>query len=170
MTLRMGDANEIMGSLSKKDEQKMINEGLLKNNYTAFWEINQDFQVKHIADFRRYAIRVLSNTHHTFVQLNKTLTDKPVSTEGSVEELSPEFQKWLEAEESITLGQVLIEAFPKLFVHDMGEDDEMVVAPANPAMEVLTHGVKVDMNTSVYWMQLNLSYPDGFIYLSFHYI
>jgi hypothetical protein len=41
--LRMGDANEILGNLSKKDEQKMVNEGLLKNNYTAFWEINQDF-------------------------------------------------------------------------------------------------------------------------------
>lgn len=63
----MGDANEILGNLSKKDEQKMVNEGLLKNNYTAFWEINQDFQVKHIGDFKRYAIRVMSNTHHTFV-------------------------------------------------------------------------------------------------------
>ena len=41
--LRMGDANEILGNLNKKDEQKMVNEGLLKNNYTAFWEINSDF-------------------------------------------------------------------------------------------------------------------------------
>lgn len=126
--------------------------------------------MKHIADFRRYAIRVLSNTHHTYVQLNKTLTDKPVSTEGAVEESSQEFSKWLEQEESITIGQVLIESFPKLFVHDMGEDDEMVITPVNPLMEVLTHGVKVDLNTSVYWMQLNLSYPDGFIYLSFHFM
>jgi hypothetical protein len=52
----------------------------------------------------------------------------------------------------------------------MGEDDEMVITPVNPLMEVLTHGVKVDLNTSVYWMQLNLSYPDGFIYLSFHFM
>lgn len=64
----------------------------------------------------------------------------------------------------------MIESFPKLFVHDMGEDDEMVITPVNPLMEVLTHGVKVDLNTSVYWMQLNLSYPDGFIYLSFHFM
>lgn len=49
----------------------------------------------------------------------------------------------------------------------MNEEDEMVIAPTNPNMEVLTHGVKVDLNTSMYWMQLNLSYPDGFIYLSF---
>jgi hypothetical protein len=43
MCLKVGDANEISQGLSKRDEQKMINEGLLKNNYTAFWEINQDF-------------------------------------------------------------------------------------------------------------------------------
>lgn len=167
--LRMGDANEILGNLSKKDEQKMVNDGLMKNNYTALWEINQDFQVKHIADFKRYAIRVLSNTHHTFVQLNKSLSDKPVSTEGSVEEASPEFKKWLEEEESVTIGQILIDAFPKLFTHDMDDNDEMVITPTNPNMEVLTHGVKVDLNTTMYWMQLNLSYPDGFVYLSFHF-
>lgn len=51
----------------------------------------------------------------------------------------------------------------------MNEEDEMAIAPTNPNMEVLTHGVKVDLNTSMYWMQLNLSYPDGFIYLSFHF-
>jgi hypothetical protein len=51
----------------------------------------------------------------------------------------------------------------------MNEEDEMVIAPSNPGLEVLTHGVKVDLNTSIYWMQLNLSYPDGFIYLSFYF-
>lgn len=112
---------------------------------------------------------MLSNTHHTFVQLNKALSEKPVSQEGAVEEFSPEFQKWHESEDSVTIGQILIDSFPKLFLHEMSEDDEMVIAPANPGLEVLTHGVKVDLNTSIYWMQLNLSYPDGFIYLSFHF-
>ena len=45
----------------------------------------------------------------------------------------------------------------------------MVIEASNPTMEVLTHGVKVDLSTSMYWMQLNLSYPDGFVYLSFHF-
>lgn len=117
---------------------------------------------------KKYAIRVLSNTHHTFVQLNKPLSDKPVSTEGAIEEASPEFQKWLEVEETVTIGSILADAFPSLFNNEMDENLEMVIKPALSNMEVLTHGVKVDLNTTIYWMQLNLSYPDGFIYLSFH--
>lgn len=101
---------------------------------------------------KKYAIRVLSNTHHTFVQLNKSLTDKPVTSEGAVEEASNDFQKWLEAEETATIGDVLKDAFPKLFNHEMDDDGEMVITASNPNMEVLTHGVKVDLSTTVYWM------------------
>jgi len=36
-------------------------------------------------------------------------------------------------------------------------------------MEILTQGVPVDMNTQLYWMQMNMCYPDGFVYLSFHF-
>lgn len=86
-----------------------------------------------------------------------------------MEESSPDFQKWLENEETATIGDVLKDSFPKLFTHEMDDDGEMVITTSNPNMEVLTHGVKVDLSTTVYWMQLNLSYPDGFIYLSFHF-
>jgi len=37
--LRLGNANEILSNLTKKDETRMI-EGLLKHNYESFWEIN----------------------------------------------------------------------------------------------------------------------------------
>jgi hypothetical protein len=36
-------------------------------------------------------------------------------------------------------------------------------------MQVVSHGVPVNLVTPVYWAQLNLSYPDGFIYLSFNF-
>ena len=65
--MRVGDANEIITGLAKKDETKMIEDGLFKNQYENFWEINQPHIVKHIADLKRFAIRVYSNTHHTFV-------------------------------------------------------------------------------------------------------
>lgn len=35
--LRMDDANEIMQFLVQRDEKKMIEDGLFKNNYEAFW-------------------------------------------------------------------------------------------------------------------------------------
>lgn len=103
------------------------------------------------------------------MQLNRGLSEKPVSKEGLVEEDSAEFKQWLEKEESVTIGQILHESFPKLFCHEMDDNGDMVIEASNPNMEVLTHGVKVDLNTSMYWMQLNLSYPDGFVYLSFHF-
>ena len=43
------------------------------------------------------------------------------------------------------------------------------IEPVNPRMEVLTQGIAVDLNTQAYWMQMNLCYPDGFVYLSFHF-
>ena len=65
--LRMGDASEILMQLNKKDESKLVNEGLQKHNYAAFWEINHPIQVKHIGDLKKYAIRVLYNQHHSHV-------------------------------------------------------------------------------------------------------
>lgn len=87
-----------------------------------------------------------------------------------VAEDSEAYQKWHEEASSITVGQVLSESFPNLFEEVMNDDCEgCSIEPTNPKMEVLTHGVAVDMNTQLYWMQMNLCYPDGFIYLSFHF-
>lgn len=48
-------------------------------------------------------------------------------------------------------------------------DTELVEVVNPEQMQVLTHGVPVNLLTPVYWAQLNLSYPDGFIYLSFNF-
>ena len=55
----------------QSDEKKMIEDGLLRNNYESFWSHCSQLLFKHIGDLKRFAVRVLSNTHHTFVQLNK---------------------------------------------------------------------------------------------------
>ena len=64
--LRMGSANEILAQMKKYEEEKLL-EGILKHNYELFWEINQPLNDKHIADMRKYAIRVYSNKHVNFV-------------------------------------------------------------------------------------------------------
>lgn len=88
--LRIGDAAEILSHLTQVDASKMINEGLFKNNYETFWEINQQHLLRPIADFKRYAIRVLTNLHHTYVQIDRKITDKPIGPDGtSLSELDP---------------------------------------------------------------------------------
>jgi len=39
-SLRMGSAQEILATMHQRDEQRMI-DGILKHNYSSFWEINQ---------------------------------------------------------------------------------------------------------------------------------
>ena len=73
----------------------MIKEGLFKNNYETFWEINQAHLLRPIADFKRYAIRVLSNLHHTYVQIDRKVPEKPLTAEGnSMAEIDPQFKEW----------------------------------------------------------------------------
>ena len=88
------------------DEKKMIEEGLFRNNYEAFWQHSGQLLFKHIGDLKRFAIRVLSNTHHTFVQLNKQLPQLPIDQDGNiiVTEDSEAYQKWHEESSSITIG------------------------------------------------------------------
>jgi len=95
----VGHANEILSHLSKQDENKMIVEGLFKNNYETFWEINQSHLLRPIADFKRFAIRVFTNMHHTYVQLDQRIKDKPISEQGeTVPESDPQFKTWEQEE------------------------------------------------------------------------
>ena len=65
---------------------------------------------------------------------------------------------------------MLSESFPNLFEDSLNDaGDGTTIEPVNPRMEVLTQGIAVDLNTQAYWMQMNLCYPDGFVYLSFHF-
>ena len=58
--LRMGSANEILLNMRKADEDKLLT-GISKHNYETFWEINTLNIDKHVADMKRFAVRVYSN-------------------------------------------------------------------------------------------------------------
>jgi len=62
----MGSANEILAQMKKYEEEKLL-DGIQKHNYELFWEINQPLNDKHIADMRKYAIRVYSNKYVNFI-------------------------------------------------------------------------------------------------------
>lgn len=93
--------------------------------------------------------------------------EKPINSEGeNVAEDDSKFKDWEERELKLTIGDVLMDAFPALFSQNI--DDESILI-SKPELQVLTHGVPLNLRTAVYWMQLNLSYPDGFVYLSFNF-
>lgn len=74
--LRLGSAQEILGTMQKKEETRMI-EAIIKHNFESFWEINQSLCDKNIADMKKYAIRVFCNKHHTFLQPNVDVNWRP---------------------------------------------------------------------------------------------
>jgi hypothetical protein len=61
---------------------------------------------------------------------------------------------------------VLLDQFPALFSQNI--DNEQIEV-SKPEMSVVCQGVPVQLDTPVYWLQMNMSYPDGFLYLSFHF-
>ena len=76
----------------------------------------------------------------------------------------------MEEASSLTIGQVLQESFPNLFDEMLNDDGTgLYVEATDEKMEVISQGVPVDLNTQLYWMQMNLCYPDGFLYISFHF-
>ena len=64
--LRMGSANEILTSMKKSEEEKLL-DGIQKHNYELFWQINQPLCEKHVADMKKFAIRIYSNAYDNFV-------------------------------------------------------------------------------------------------------
>jgi hypothetical protein len=58
--LRMGNANEILAQMKKYEEEKLF-DGMQKHSYELFWEINQTLCDKHVANLKKYAVRVFSN-------------------------------------------------------------------------------------------------------------
>ncbi len=69
----------------------------------------------------------------------------------------------------MTLGEVLCEAFPRLFEMSATEDGEVEVVKKRPGTEVIIQGVEADLSTPIYWLQLNMSYLDNFLYISLHF-
>lgn len=81
----------------------------------------------------------------------------------------------------MTIGEYLLRAFPNLFTssYDLtGEEGAKEFADEVPDMahivkkkkrfDIVCHGLKIDLNTPIYWLQLNMGYLDNFVYLSFH--
>ncbi len=88
----------------------MIKDGLYKNLYETFWEINQQHLLRPIADFKRFAIRVLTNVHHTYIQLDRKVPDKPFNSEGTnLQETDQLFIDWQTEQLGLTIGQVLLD-------------------------------------------------------------
>lgn len=152
--LRMGSANEILAQMKKYEEEKLL-DGVQKHNYELFWEINQPLCDKHIADMKKYAIRVLSNRYTNFVQ---------PAFEIEAHETG-DFEKWEQDHYSITIGEFLAKSFPNLF-----KTEEAAQIKQLKHFDIICHGLKVDLQTPLYWLQLNMSYLDNFVYLSFHQI
>ena len=150
--LRLGSANEILSNLSKKDENRMI-DGLIKHNFDSFWEINQPLCDKHLSELKKFAIRVFCNRHYTYVQLNIEAHKQ----RDNQEEIS----------HNLLIGEALEEAFPRLFEKQLNDDGEIEIIKKRD-IDIVVQGVEVDMKTPLYWMQLNLSNLDNFLYVCFH--
>ena len=69
----------------------------------------------------------------------------------------------------MSLGEALAEAFPRLFEMTATETGDLECVKLRPNLEVVIQGVEADMNTPLYWLQLNMSYLDNFLYISFHF-
>mmetsp|Transcript_12985 Transcript_12985/g.21955 ORF Transcript_12985/g.21955 Transcript_12985/m.21955 type:complete len:135 (+) Transcript_12985:665-1069(+) len=65
--LRMGSANEIISHMKKSEEEKLLL-GIQKHKYEQFWEINQPLCDKHIADMKKYAVRIVTNKYANLIQ------------------------------------------------------------------------------------------------------
>lgn len=70
---------------------------------------------------------------------------------------------------SLTLGDVLVETFPRLFESVLNDNGDLEIQK-KCNFEIIVQGVDADMNTPLYWMQLNMSYLDNFLYICFHFI
>ena len=154
--LRLGSAQEVL-SQKQKEEQRMI-EGLKKHNYESFWEINQGLCDRSLNDVKKYAIRVFSNKHHTYVQPNiEVAPPSSEQQEDSKQVVQP------------TLGEVLLQTFPRLFEEVLGDNGELEITKKRP-FEIIVQGVEADLSTPLYWLQLNMSYLDNFLYVCFHFV
>lgn len=71
--LRMGSINEIIANMRKVDEDKLF-KGIQNHNYESFWEINSTLSDKHVADMKKYAVRIHSNKFDRALQPNCEIT------------------------------------------------------------------------------------------------
>ena len=137
---------------------------------------------------KKYAIRDYSNEFSRFVQpcyeipqFTGGQNDPDAGNNLDSREAKQAFEKWEQEQYDITLGEFLLRAFPSLFgrVFDVSNEDQDSSEEAktldthytvkkNKRFDIICHGLSIDLNTPLYWLQLNMGYLDNFIYLSFH--
>lgn len=64
---------------------------------------------------------------------------------------------------------MLLQTFPRLFEEVLGDNGELEITKKRP-FEIIVQGVEADLNTPLYWLQLNMSYLDNFLYVCFHFV
>lgn len=63
---------------------------------------------------------------------------------------------------------MLADTFPRLFERVLSDSGELEIHKRRD-MEIIVQGVEADLNTPLYWMQLNMGYMDNFLYISLHF-
>ncbi len=105
--------------MQKRDETRMI-EGLRRHNYENFWEINQQLCDRSITEFKKYAVRIFSNRFHTYVQPNIDV-HRVGGQEEQKGESSTLDDSVLTQASQVTLGEIMVETFPRLFDSQISE-------------------------------------------------
>ena len=67
----------------------------------------------------------------------------------------------------MTLGDVMVDTFPRLIERVVNDNGDLEFSKLRN-FELVIQGVEADLNTPMYWAQLNLSYLDNFLYVSIH--
>lgn len=75
---------------------------------------------------------------------------------------SDKFIDWEQQAYNVTIGDLLSQALPRIFEQENGK------TVAKRKISVLSHGLKIELETPLYWLQLNMGYLDNFVYLSLH--
>ena len=71
-------------------------------------------------------------------------------------------QKAIKAEEDLTLAAYLARAIPHLFT--LSEEGELIHECSY--VRVVVNGIDAGLDTSLYWLVLNMAGADNFLYLS----
>lgn len=98
----MGSINEIIANMRRVDEEKLL-KGIQNHNYESFWEINQTLSDKHVADMKKYAVRIYSNKLDRALQPSCEISPFEVTGEEPSEQ-DAAFTKWEQSAYDETLG------------------------------------------------------------------
>ena len=82
------------------------------------------------------------------------------------EEYRQNFAQWEQDQYDVTIGELLLKTFPSLFTSR--QQGGVKVVGRSKSFTILCHGMVLDLATPLYWLQLNMSYMDNFIYISLY--